>query len=75
MLLEHPVDLDLVAAGDGVAVVVGEADLGAVELAGALGSALGVLEHRLGAQLDRMRPCDPLPRGEGPIARRLLGLG
>ena len=75
VLLEHPVDLDLVAAGDDVAVVVREADLGAVELAGALGPALGVVEHRLGPQLERMRPFDPPARGEGPIARRRLGLG
>ena len=75
VLLEHPVDLDLVAAGDDVAVVVREADFDAVELAGALGPALGVLEHRLGPQLERMGLLDPLGRGKGPIARPLLGLG
>ena len=75
VLVEHPVDLDLVAAGDDVAVVVGEADLGAVEGAGALGSACGVLEHRLGAQLERMRSFDAIGRREGPIVGKLLGLG
>ena len=75
MLVEQPADLDCVAPGDDVAVVVGEADLGAVELAGALGAAPGVLEHGLGAQLERMRPFDTLGRGEGPVARRRLGLG
>ena len=75
VFLEHSVDLDVVAAGDDVAVVVRDADLGAVELAGALGPAFGVLEHRLRAQLERMCPFDPFVRGEGPVARRLLGLG
>ena len=75
VLVEHPVYLDLVAPGDDVAVVVGEADLGAVELAGALGAAPGVLEHRLGAQLERMGLFGPLGRGEGPVVRRHLGLG
>ena len=75
MLLEHSVDLDVVASGDDVAVVVRDPDLGAVELAGALGTALGVLEHRLGPQLERMRPFGPFGRGEGSIARPLLGLG
>ena len=62
-------------AGDDVAVVVGVADLGAVERAGALRPALGVVEHRLGAQLERVRRFDPLGRGEGPIVRSRLGLG
>ena len=75
VLLEHPVDLDLVAAGDDVAVLVREADFGAVELAGALGPAFAVLEHRLGPQLERMGLLDSLGRGERPIARPLLGLG
>ena len=75
VLLEHPVDLDLVAAGDDVAVVVREADLGAVELAGALGPAFGVLPHGLGAKLERMGLLDPLARGEESIVRRRLGLG
>ena len=75
VLFEHPVDLDLVAAGDDVAVVVRDADLGAVELAGAHGPAFGVLEHGLGTQLERMRPFDPLARRERPIAQGLLGLG
>ena len=75
VLLEHPVDLDLVAAGDDVAVVVRDADLGAVEHAGTLGPAFGVLEHRLRAQLERMCPFDSLARGEGPVVRRRLGLG
>ena len=75
MLLEHPVDLDLVAAGDDVVVVVRDADLGAVDLTSAHGPALAVLEHRLGPQLERMDLLDPLGRGKGPIARPLLGLG
>ena len=75
VLLEHSVDLDLVAAGDDVAVVVRDADLGAVELAGTLGPAFGVLPHGLGAELERMRPSDPFDRGEGPVVRRHLGLG
>ena len=75
VLLEHSVDLDLVAAGDDVAVVVRDADLGAVELAGAVGPAFGVLEHRFRAQLERMCPFDPLARGERPVAGPLLGLG
>ena len=58
VFLEHSVDLDPVAAGDDVAVVVRDTDLGAVELAGALGPAFGVLEHRLRAQLERMCPFD-----------------
>ena len=75
VLVEHPVDLDLVSAGDDVAVVVRDADLGAVEFAGAVGAAFGILEHRLRTQLERMRPFHPFGRGEGPVARRRLGLG
>ena len=75
VLVEHPVDLDLVSAGDDVAVVVRDADLGAVEFAGAFGAAFGILEHRLRTQLERMRPFHPFGRGEGPVARRRLGLG
>ena len=74
-LVEHPVDLDRVAPGDDVAVVVAEADLGAVERAGALGAAPGVLEHRLRPQLQRVRTFNSLARGEGPVAGRRLGLG
>ena len=75
VLVEHPVDLDRVAPGDDVAVVVGVADLGAVERAGALGTAFGVVEHRLGAKLERMRLLCPFGRSEGPVTGRHLGLG
>ena len=78
MLVEHPVDLDCVAPGDDVAVVVGVADLRAVERAGAQGSAPGVLEHRserLGPQLERVCPFDAFARAEGPVARSGLALG
>ena len=74
VLVERPVNLDIVAARDDVAVVVRGADLGAVELAGALGSACGELEHRLGAQLERMQPFDAIGRREGSIVGKLLGL-
>ena len=75
VLVEHPVDLDCVAPGDNLAVLVREADLGAVERAGAHSPARGVLEHRLRAELERMGPLDPLARGEGSVVRGRLGLG
>ena len=75
VLVECLVDFDLVASGDDVAVVVAETDLGAVERAGALGAARGKLEHRLGPQLERMRPFHPFGRCKRPVARRRLGLG
>ena len=67
VLVEHPVDRDRVAPGDDVAVVVGETDFGAVEASGALGPALGVLAHRLGAQLERMGAVGSLGRFERPV--------
>ena len=69
VLVEHPVDLDCVAPGDDVAVVVRGADLDTVEFAAAYRPAFAVLEHGLGPQLERMSLLGSLARREGLVAR------
>ena len=55
--------------------LVGQPDLGALERAGAHGAARGVVEHRLGAELERVRSFHPVGGGEGPVVRGRLRLG
>ena len=74
---ERPVNLDIVAARDDVAVVVRGADLGAVELAGVRWAPRAAYWSIDSArQLERMQPLRRHPAGvKGRSSGKLLGLG